>query len=720
MHIKASGPLKMTRVEKRREGLLQELEQLRRRVAELEASDRERRRLQEELLLLQTLIQSVSTSADMHTALDLAIQKVCRATGWVYGEAWVPNPKGEYLELSPAWYGSTPALNRFRRLSEGFIFPPRIGLPGRTWSLKRAVWIPDVTVERWFLRYESARKAGLRAGVGVPILAGEEVISVLVFFLFKACEKDEDFVKLVSAVASQLGAVFHRKRAEEALRESEERFRALFESALDPIFIKDASLRYTAVNPAMERLLGLPCSALSGMTDGEVFGEEAGRETRKEDLRVLAGEIIEGEHSRTVKGRKATFHVVKVPIYNNNGEVMGLCGVIHDITERKRTEETLRNIAEGVSAETGEAFFRSLVLYLAGALEMDYAFVAELEEDGGEIARTIALCARGRIVENIKYRLAGTPCDNVRKKQLCCYPSGIRRLFPEDRMLSDMEIESYIGTPLFGSTGRVLGLIVVMGTNPLGNPRLAASMLQIFAVRASAELERKRFEEELMASREQLRNLSLHLQSVREEERAHLSREIHDELGQALTALKMDLAWLKKRLPGDQQALFEKLVSAEELTRSTLQAVKRISAELRPGLLDDVGLTAAIEWQAEEFRKRTGIECRTRVEQDLGLEKDLSTTIFRIVQEALTNVARHARAGRVEISLRERDGVVRLLIIDDGVGITAEQASDPRSFGLLGIRERVRFWNGRVKVKGSPGKGTTLDVVIPLRREGRG
>ena len=232
--------------------------------------------------------------------------------------------------------------------------------------------------------------------------------------------------------------------------------------------------------------------------------------------------------------------------------------------------------------------------------------------------------------------------------------------------------------------------------------------------------ERKQAEEEIKNSQLQLRNLTAHLQSVREEERTLIAREMHDELGQALTAMKMDLSWLDKKLPKDQKPLFKKIKSMSKLADATLQTVKKISTDLRPGLLDDLGLTAAIEWQAEEFQTRTGIKCEITVDpEDIILDKDRSTAIFRIFQETLTNVARHAKATKVKVSLKEKAGKIELKVRDNGKGITEKQVSDPKSFGLIGIKERAYYLDGKVVIKGLQDKGTALTIRIPLPKKGK-
>lgn len=229
--------------------------------------------------------------------------------------------------------------------------------------------------------------------------------------------------------------------------------------------------------------------------------------------------------------------------------------------------------------------------------------------------------------------------------------------------------------------------------------------------------DRKRAEEEVKKSQEELANLTAHLQSVREEERAKIVREIHDELGQSLTALKMDLSWLSNKFPNDQEPFRKKTESMMALTDSMVHSVRRISRDLRPRLLDELGLAAAIDWQSEEFQKHTGINCELTIEpEDISLNEDLSTAIFRIAQEGLTNVARHACASTVSVYLKQRQNNIELVIRDNGRGITEKEIHNPTSFGLMGIRERAQFLGGNIKFQGIRNKGTTISLNIPLRK----
>jgi signal transduction histidine kinase len=227
--------------------------------------------------------------------------------------------------------------------------------------------------------------------------------------------------------------------------------------------------------------------------------------------------------------------------------------------------------------------------------------------------------------------------------------------------------------------------------------------------------ERKLAEQQLRESEEKLRALAARLISVREEERTRIAREIHDELGQVLTGLKMDVMWLGKRLPAQQKSLTEKIEGMGQLIDSTVNLVRGISSGLRPEILDEMGLLEAIKWQAAEFQKRMGIRCRVRLPAEQGqVDRDLSTTVFRIFQEVLTNVARHARATSVKVDLRIAPHELAMDVVDNGVGIADSEARGRHSLGLLGMQERAQLFGGEVRISGTPGKGTSVAVRIPL------
>lgn len=227
--------------------------------------------------------------------------------------------------------------------------------------------------------------------------------------------------------------------------------------------------------------------------------------------------------------------------------------------------------------------------------------------------------------------------------------------------------------------------------------------------------ERKEAEQTVEESRAQLQRLADGLLMAREEERTTIARDIHDVLGQILTALKMDTAWLGSRVPDAIPALHAKLVAMAALIDDAVATVRRIATDLRPGILDDLGLAAAVEWQVQQFRQ-PGIRCavHTRVAHD-ALDPLVSTAMFRILQESLTNVARHSRASHATVTLELRGADLVLEVRDDGVGIAPEAASTARSIGLTGMRERAQLVGGDFSISGAGGRGTTVLVRIPQR-----
>jgi signal transduction histidine kinase len=228
--------------------------------------------------------------------------------------------------------------------------------------------------------------------------------------------------------------------------------------------------------------------------------------------------------------------------------------------------------------------------------------------------------------------------------------------------------------------------------------------------------ERERAEEALKASRRQARRLATHLQRIREEERRSMAREIHDELGHALTALKFDLVRLQRKLDPEQHELQALVSTLLGTTSGAVAMVQRLSAELRPAVLDDLGLVAAVEWLAGQFQEKTGIGCTLAMPtEEPVLNEERSTALFRIIQEALTNIARHAGATTAAISLaRSGDGCWTVTISDDGRGVSEQEAHGPDALGLLGMRERAYALGGELRIQGAPGKGTTVSVSIPL------
>jgi PAS domain S-box-containing protein len=227
--------------------------------------------------------------------------------------------------------------------------------------------------------------------------------------------------------------------------------------------------------------------------------------------------------------------------------------------------------------------------------------------------------------------------------------------------------------------------------------------------------EHKRTEQSLRASREQLREFAGRLEQVREEERTRVAREIHDELGQKLTILKLDLAWLSRKARVDSVTR-KKIKSMIADVDQTIGHVRKIVSELRPSILDEMGLCAALEWQIGQFQQRTGIRgIFESTSEDFDLPPNTAAALFRVVQEALTNVVRHAGARQVRVALKPARGILRIAVSDDGKGLPRGQINDRKSFGIVGMRERVHRIGGEFNIFSGPGRGTRLEIAAPLK-----
>ncbi|MBI3898209.1 MAG: PAS domain-containing sensor histidine kinase [Gammaproteobacteria bacterium] len=227
--------------------------------------------------------------------------------------------------------------------------------------------------------------------------------------------------------------------------------------------------------------------------------------------------------------------------------------------------------------------------------------------------------------------------------------------------------------------------------------------------------ERVKAEDALRRSKEELRELAAAAHQLREQEKRAIARELHDELAQALTGLKMDVAWIKDKLPAPPPEIVNKLQNMELLLDDTVAATRRISADLRPMMLDDLGLVPAIEWLVQNFIERTGIHCEfILTDPHLELHDPHATSLFRSLQESLTNIGKHANAGNVNVTLASTDDTVTLSVRDDGVGFSLQSPRKPNSYGLIGLRERAYLLGGTATIESRPGEGTCIEVRLPF------
>ena len=551
-----------------------------------------------------------------------------------------------------------------------------------------------------------------------------------------------------------------------------------------------------------------------------------------------------------------------------------------DITFRRQIDD-IQSFLLGYSwSKSGKDFFEALAEYLAKTLNMDYVCIDRLVEREQE-AQTVAIYFDGQFEDNVRYTLEDTPCGKVLAQMVCCYPSKVRYLFPQDVVLQNMIAESYAGIILWGSNGKPIGLIAVIGRKPMTDPRLTEMLLKQFSIRAASELEhrqmeaaiinsrnelailvkektaalrktnevlkkeihdrkqkekslliaeekyrtvadftydwetwigtdgkfvyvspscykvtgysvdefmddpslvikmthpedreivqkhyseskngnvlscrldfrilkrngeecwightcqpvfdargryigqrgsnrditeRKRAESVLLASQMQLRALTQRIDAISENERIRIAREIHDELGHLLTALKYDIERLTDKPDLSKDFLKKELESITSILDSLIDSVRKIATELRPGILDHLGLCPAIEWQMKQFQKRTSISCEYNLSvMNITFDKNETTIIYRILQEILTNISRHSKANKVSVSLSKKDGQSLLIATDNGVGFEVMDRYDEYSLGLMGMHERALSIGAQLKIESTKGRGTTVTLML--------
>ncbi|HTO94752.1 MAG TPA: PAS domain-containing sensor histidine kinase [Bacteroidota bacterium] len=461
----------------------------------------------------------------------------------------------------------------------------------------------------------------------------------------------------------------------------------------DAVILTDERGVITGANSQAATLFGYPPGALVGMDIDLLVPEEARPAHREHRSLYYSAPAIRRMGGRgTLAGRRSDGSVFPAdislsPYRSADGPL--IISVVRDVSERVRLEEARRE---------SEERYRALV---------DLSPEAIVVHASGMIVYVNEATVRLLMAPSREALIGRSFLDFVPPEYK---PDVIRRMaLPEEEVRKE--------GPLLVKATRADGQDFYL--EAIGS-RITYRGVPAAQVILRDISDRVRAYEEISASREQLRSLATHLQSVRESERGAIAREIHDELGGALTALKLDLASFEDVLPGEEShdlraALVEKLESMSSLIDSTVQTMRRIITQLRPVLLDSLGLSAAIEWLAEDFEHRTGIACRARISGEaFAHDHDRATAVYRIVQETLTNVARHSGATQVDIAMESDAAAFRLSVSDNGRGITGEQMDAGVSFGIIGMKERALILGGELTIAAGADGGTRVALVLPL------
>jgi PAS domain S-box-containing protein len=472
------------------------------------------------------------------------------------------------------------------------------------------------------------------------------------------------------------------------------------------------SIRLVAYNPAAERMIGRNLSSEIGKSIGQIIALRPDSPVR--------GMIASVARDKTVRHLDAFAsaiwrrHILSAKAFPLPDGSVGLA--LDDVTtgyRAARMHDGERRALEMLASGAPTLEILTVIVRLIEELEPDTAVsILLLDEAGTHLLQGAAPGlpdAYNRALIGMPISASAGSCGTAAFRGKPVYVEDILAdpLWAEFRELALMtKMRACWSTPILSSDGSVIGVFAVYHREPGYPDAIALESIARATHVARIVLDGRRLDE-------QMRALAANIEAAREDERSGIARAIHDDLGQAMTALKMDVAWVARRVENDP-AVTQKLAEMSAMTDEVIHSVRRISSELRPTILDDLGLAATIEWEGDEFQTRTGIPCSVRCSLgDIRIERSMSTAVYRIFQESLTNIARHAKATHVDVTLRVIDGNLRLEVADDGVGIS-EAALRGRSLGLVGMRERAKRLGGDCVVSRRQPRGTLVVMTVPL------
>lgn len=476
--------------------------------------------------------------------------------------------------------------------------------------------------------------------------------------------------------------VAERVKSQEQLSQSEERYRTIVEQASEGIFISDKNGIYLDVNTNGARLSGYSKEELKQMSIYDLMPDEDRmiNPSKIEEINTTGMALNE----RRLKTKDGSIKPIEISAkLLADGRYLG---IVRDISERKKAEEQLR---------ASELKYR--LLFEENPMPMWMISLPDRQFlDVNQAAQEFYGYTRQEFLEMTAYDIRPeNTLERYRTYEASSTNTGVNHAGIWEHLTK---------------TGSVVKMNIITH-NIIYEGKNARLIL------ANDVTQKIEAEEALQKSHEQLRELATHLEHAREAERTHIAREIHDELGQQLTGLKMDISWLNRRLKSQDEEVQKKIDETLALVDGTVKTVRRIATELRPSILDDLGLDAAMEWQSEEFQKRSDITCVFNSNiSDITVAPDIATGIFRIYQECLTNVARHSGASMVNAFLQIKDNILVLTILDNGKGFIEREIEEKKTLGLLGMKERAMLLGGSYEITSKPGKGTSVLIIVPLKK----
>ena len=568
----------------------------------------------------------------------------------------------------------------------GVVIPLAGSLTGEVARKRSSLLLQPNDITEWAGRLPAllpALKAGHRSVLAVPLISKDQVFGTLHLLSLKPNAYREADVKLAESIGSQIAGAIANAELYQELKNQWSFSITLIDTMSEGMGVLNEKGQLEFANPRLFKLLGY--------SSEEMLGIHWTSFVHPDDHSIVRAQGASGK-----KGRSSTYECrllrkdgTPIPVliswalrFDDQGQYKGTVGIITDITERKQAEERLRKYEARYShlldhMPDGVALTRRKRIIKVNPPMADMFGFPSPEEMKGLDLQDLATPKSKKIMrQGSNLRALGQRGENRFEFQALCRDG---RAFPAEVTLT------------------------VDRSEPL--PFVLAIIRDL--------TEQKRYER-------QRKLLSDRIMTAQERERTLIARELHDELGQALTGIKMDMAWIKSHMKDSNEAVSDRLKALGELIDSTIESVGKMAADLRPSALDRLGLLAAIEWYGGEFERRTGIECIIESEASaFNLDNKTAINAYRIFQEALTNVARHAGASQVDMRIAEDQGYLTISIADNGKGISLQKLSGPVSLGIAGMRERAELLNGRLDIKSKKGTGTKVIAYLPLHSEGR-
>jgi len=523
-----------------------------------------------------------------------------------------------------------------------------------------AVWDvdPQWNARRWFRKWAELKALGRRKFETLHRTKEGRLIPVEVMashVAYQSCDYDLVLVRDIT----------ERKRAEQE-------FRALVEHSPDIVVRYDRECRRVYANPALAHAIGLAEVALLGRRPAEEVAatpEVASRyEATVRTVLATGRDAVFDVRWHNARNDLVTTQVRLIAERDTRGEVVSVLGIGRDISSLMQTQRQLSTLIEGLPDVVARCDREGRIVYLSPA--------------GTRLLAPLLSEYSGKTMAELSPQYGPPVLDSIRRVTETGLPHLFELPFPVQGELRHWEVRH---VPEVGEHGRVTGVLGI----------------------ARDITERRQAEQTI-------RELHQRNEAAREEERRHIARELHDELGQYLLAMRLEASLLRMRWGGTDPALREKAESLQTTVDHVIQVVRSLVTSLRPPVLD-IGIASALEWLIEEFRGPSGMDCRLHLdESSIALDAQQTVMVFRIVQESLTNVTRHAQASRVDVTLERRGSNFMLLVSDDGRGF--DPTFQPhRSLGLVGVRERAQMLSGQLDIRSSPGAGTTISVAFPTR-----